>query len=358
MKILVNDVAAEDGGGIYVLKQFYREIAERKDKEIEWVILTSQNLFENTGKIKVLVHPEVKKSRLHRICFDLFTIKKILREEKPDIVISLQNTPIARCDLPQYVYLHQSVQFCPKKYSFLKAEERPTAIRQRLICELYRRQLPKAKHIFVQTKWMKKATAEWLHCKEDKITVVPVKAADPPENLLKEAGNAIKQFFYPARAESYKNHELIIEACQKLKEAGFENYKVIFTFHRDENAYAVSLAEAAKDLPIEFIGNIPHDDIWSYFVNACMIYPSYIETVGLPLLEARKAKGAILAADLPYAHEDLDGYDRASFFPYNNVQKLYEGMREYLEGNFEIASRDDYNDGEIEGLAQAILKKF
>lgn len=49
MKILVYDVAAEDGGGLFVLKNFYEEVIKDSEKHpnIEWIFLTSYKILES-----------------------------------------------------------------------------------------------------------------------------------------------------------------------------------------------------------------------------------------------------------------------------------------------------------------------
>lgn len=50
------------------------------------------------------------------------------------------------------------------------------------------------------------------------------------------------------------------------------------------------------------------------YCKSALIFPSYIETVGLPLVEAMSVGAVILAADCEYAHEVLDGYENAFLF--------------------------------------------
>ena len=59
-----------------------------------------------------------------------------------------------------------------------------------------------------------------------------------------------------------------------------------------------------------FEGIIKHDNLLSYYKSAtALVFPSSIETVGLPLLEAAALGLPVLAADVDYAHEVLNGYD-------------------------------------------------
>lgn len=59
-----------------------------------------------------------------------------------------------------------------------------------------------------------------------------------------------------------------------------------------------------------FEGIIKHDNLLSYYKSAAaLVFPSSIETVGLPLLEAAAFGLPVLAADVDYAYEVLNGYD-------------------------------------------------
>ena len=56
MKILVYDVAAEDGGGLFVLKNFYEEVIKDSEKHpnIEWIFLTSYKILESKKNVHTI----------------------------------------------------------------------------------------------------------------------------------------------------------------------------------------------------------------------------------------------------------------------------------------------------------------
>lgn len=66
------------------------------------------------------------------------------------------------------------------------------------------------------------------------------------------------------------------------------------------------------------------------------MFPSKAETWGLPLTEAKRHGLAILAADLPYAHETLGTYDGASFFDVTDSNELARQMRELSKGRLQF----------------------
>ena len=52
-----------------------------------------------------------------------------------------------------------------------------------------------------------------------------------------------------------------------------------------------------KTLPIRFVGMMSREDLFAQYARSVLVFPSYIETIGLPLLEARSVGAPILAAD-------------------------------------------------------------
>ena len=331
MRIVVYDIAAEDGGGLFVLKNFYDEVSKFSNK-IEWIFIVSLNSLTNKDNVIVLRYKNVKISWLHRLAFEKLELPKVLKKIDPDLIISLQNIPVPNCKYTQFVYLHQSLQFCKKKFSFCKKEERSLAIRQRIICNyLYRKILPSAAHIFVQTNWIKKATEDWINYPSSRITVVPVKAENARKFIVDYTGQNSRTFFYPARAEIYKNHQVIIQATKILISKGYANFNIIFTMSPEENNYSKNIFKTAINLPIKFVGILDYDLMWKYYSNTVLLFSSYLETCGLPLLEAKYAKSRILASDLPFSHEALDSYPNAKFFKYDDPIDLAEKMKEMLD---------------------------
>ena len=56
------------------------------------------------------------------------------------------------------------------------------------------------------------------------------------------------------------------------------------------------------------------------YYNNCdiVVFPSRLETWGLPISEAKILNKPLLVADLPYAHETVGDYNQVAFIPYND----------------------------------------
>ena len=62
-----------------------------------------------------------------------------------------------------------------------------------------------------------------------------------------------------------------------------------------------------------------------------MIFPSKLETWGLPISEFKQFDKPIIVSDLPYAKETVNSYDKVSFFDPTNALELSAKMQMQIE---------------------------
>lgn len=333
MNIMVFDVAAESGGALSVLEDFYDEYKVNKNNN--YIFVLSKPELEETENIKVIRFPWIKKSWFHRMYFDYFIAYKLIKRYKTDEVLSLQNIIIPHTDIYQTVYVHNSLPFVD--YRFLITENSLLWTYQNILSRIIYNSIIKADKVIVQTNWMKKACVEKLKVNEFKIEVMPPKINIEVKKYFKPTHDSLTTFFYPASSVAFKNHKLIIEACLKLQSEGIEGYKVVLTLYGNENKNISSLFKITKEnkLPITFIGNISREQVFDYYSKSTLIFPSYIETVGLPLIEAKIHRTPILASDCPFSHEILDGYQNTYFFDPFSIEGLYQKLKNIISNQFE-----------------------
>lgn len=330
MRILVNDIAASEGGAKSIITDFYRHLVESGDQN-QWLFLLSEAFIEETENIRVILRPDVKRSWLCRLWFDWFEGRNMVAELAPDVVLGLQNTAILGCPVPQYLYIHQSIPFqTVKRFSFLKREERIYAFYQYVIGALIKMSAKKAAGVIVQTKWMKQALEKYVS-PENIYVIPPSLSLDAQRIVHAPNGNT---FFYPAGGMIYKNHQLIETAVRELTVEGLTDFHVTFTLE--------STTVAPPALPqIRRIGKIPRSEVVAHYQKDILVFPSYIETYGLPLAEARTVNGMILAADTPFAREILDGYANVWFFDPTQPSELKALMKKAILGGLPHSVRED-----------------
>ena len=318
MKIIVVDFAAKTGGAISILQSFYHYLVDSCDKN-EWLFLLNDHYIKDTSNIKTIILKKEKKSWWNRLVFDLFLGRKLVRELNADAIFYLQNTLIRGVHIPQIMYMDQSLSFQKEKqFSFFKRDERIYAIYQYIIGKLNHEACKKAEYTIVQTEWLKKAIKEQCNILDDRVIKI-----SPNESLLcrkYHAETVIQtEFFYPASNAIYKNHLCIYEALSQLE----ESCNVVLTIPNQEG-----LPKQCK-----CIGSISPEEVYSRMENSILLFPSYIESFGLPLKEAMEIGTIILAADTLFAREILSGYENAYFFKTFCPSDLANLMRKVIIGD-------------------------
>lgn len=141
-------------------------------------------------------------------------------------------------------------------------------------------------------------------------------------------------FVYVASGEPHKNHRRLIEAWCLLAEEGLFP-SLCLTL---DEAYFPSLcnwlAKMCKQRGINVVnmGNLSHSDVLVIYKKAgALIYPSTLESFGLPLIEARQARLPVLASELDYVRDVLSPeqtFDPKSSVSIARAVKRFIGARE------------------------------
>ena len=329
MKIAVLDVVASLGG-MRVLVGFYNFARETNH---DWVFYVSTPELKERENIKIVRCDAAGKSWAKRLVFECFGMKKAVLRERPDVVFSLQNTTIFRYRDPQVLFTQTSIPFQSfKKFSFLKKDERILAIIQNVSGIFFRKSAKAADHVVVQTKWMKRAVLDRCKRPEDTVHVVQTEAAIPQElqsGALEAGAVSVRKFIYPATYFTYKNHKCLFEAARMLAKRGISDFEIVVTL--DESVREISGAPEQ----VRFAGEIPYKKLINMYKDHILVFPSYMESLGLPLAESRAVGGVVLASKTEFAEELLEGYENARFFDPFSPDELCGLMESALSGQIE-----------------------
>ena len=323
---MVFDVPAETGGALSILRDFYNEIRDRTDiSEIEWYFILGKVELPGTHAIRTHSFPWVKKSWVHRFLFDHFVAPHLVRTHQIDGILSFQNITIPYTNVPQILYVHQTLPFSEYKFSLRESVLLWTY--QNVIGILIMRSIRQARTVIIQTEWLRRACILKSGQAADKFVVVHPKIRSLPKTTFSPKPEHFSTFFYPASAIPYKNHRIIIEACKTLGKDANKDYSVIFTLREDELDPELTKAIKAFGIPVSFIGAVKREKIFEYYSRSVLLFPSYIESYGLPLEEARLAGDIIFASDRAFSREILQGYNNAYFFNPFSASELAHLMK-------------------------------
>jgi len=341
--VFVNATAATEGGALTILEQFLEGISTYSNNIYYYIFCSLENLkiYENEN-IKIINNIKGKKW-LDRIKWDLCGLKKWskIKDIRADLVISFQNTGVRYYeDINQLIYLHQSIPFMEKfNWKLLDKNERLLWFYKNIYKKIIKINLKKNFYIIVQTKWMKDAVIRQFNWNPLKVILIKPNIKNISiEKITKiEFKDCSFHIFYPAHNAIYKNHELIIKALKYIRDNRqeiYDNLIIHFTIDRNlRNNRNTKLIRLIKNLKISdhirFEGKIPYERVLVFYKSCdLMVFPSYIETFGLPLIESASFGLPILVSDLDYAREVIGGYKGAKFLDYKDAKLWAENIIE------------------------------
>lgn len=326
--IVVNNPAAKEGGALTILKNFLENLYKSKcnNKFYIFVSLEELKIYEKEN-IKIIVIG--KQNFKQRILWDNYGLKKYLKVNniESDLFLSLQNTGVnLPKGIPQLLYFHQALPLSEKKWSFLKKEERIYWFYKNIYPFFIRRYLNRVNKVIVQAKWIRDEFSNRFYYKYENILVDNPIIKIPELEKVTIIPKDKFRIFYPANPLIYKNHKIIIESLRELKKDIpnlSEKLECIFTFSKEENIEIDNLIKKYKlEDVIKLIGKIPYEQVLRYYKSSdLMVFPSYIETLGLPLIEAQYFNLKILVPILPYTKEILKTYKKAKFYKIKKGQE-------------------------------------
>lgn len=319
--IIVNATALSTSGALTILKQFIKNTENHLQYHFICFIPCDLNLI----KPKNVTFIEIPKMNwLKRVLWDSFKLKAWLsnRDIKPHKVISLQNTSI-NIDADQIIYLHQPLPFSEVSWSIFKKEEFKLFL-YKYFYSLFIFFFVKESTVFVvQTNWMKDALSKKFGIPEGRIETIKPEVIFPSNIVynteVKSSG--CQKLLYPAVPVFYKNHTLILDAMKYLKGLNkLEKSQFQVTFKEGDYPLfdKIALEHDLVDF-IEYLGVLPYEELMGKYLGAkCILFPSYVETYGLPLAEAAYFGKKVLCSDIAFAHDVLEGYSGAVFLDYKN----------------------------------------
>lgn len=321
--IIVFDTAADASGAYTVLKSFYDHAKTRTD--INWIFVLGKVNFSECANVKTINFEWTKKSWGHRLFFDLFVAPRLVKKYKPNLLISLENMGFPTCNIRQSVFLHQPLFVTNCKIPIKKSPK--LWFYKNILSKWCHLSLKKASKIVVQTDWMKQSLADKIN--QNKTLVEKISPTVDSEGVeFTPIQTNFRRFFYPATPLFYKNHEIIFRACKILNSNGIKNYEIVLTVPPD-NKIAQRVSESSPN--VKFIGSIPRKEVFELYAKSILLFPSFLESFGYPLAEARSIGSPIIAADTPFSKEILENYPNAYFFDYKSPEELAAIMKKTME---------------------------
>lgn len=204
----------------------------------------------------------------------------------------------------------------------------------------YQLGIRKNRYLIVQQEWLRDGFSKMFSIPQNKFIVAP-----PPQNFDKPHAHFIPReelftFFFASTPDSHKGFEILCRAAYQLEqEIGTNKFQIILTVAGNENKYAEYLFKNWGHISsIRFQGLMDKPTLYAHYQNTdCFVFPSRIETWGLPIseyLHTHNFKRPLIVADLPYAHETSQRAEKVCFFKSEDFNMLAQRMKEIIMNNY------------------------
>jgi len=324
-RIVISAINVTEAGPLSILKECLNYLSAELAKAYEIVALVHDKALFDYKNIRFYSFPVAKRSWLIRLFYEYIYFYKFSGKIKPHLWFSLHDmTPNVKSGI-QAVYCQNLTPFYSLSLKDVYLGGYKFTLFNLLYRYLYVINIKKNDFVVVQQESVRNKFRQFA--KGCRILVAyPNMTLQPSGNLTSENGNI---FFYPAFPRVFKNFEVICNATKILLKQGIDNFEVVFTLDGHENRYSKYIYNSVKSIKnIKFVGILPREKVFEFYNKAnCVIFPSKLETWGIPIDEAKLFSKPILLADLEYVRETVGEYEKVKFFNPDDPLELADAMK-------------------------------
>lgn len=329
-KIVISGINMVEGGIYTILQNALQELSTYSEEvplEIIAFVHNKEGLtFPNIQLIEI---PKSKKSWWLRLYYEYFYFYKISKKIQPDIWFSLHDTTPRVKAKKRFVYCHHPTTFYKPTWKDWKFDYK-IGLFSLLYDWVFKINIKKNHTVFVQQHWIKSIFMQ-------RFGISTVQVAQPHFSTLhlpvqKKFDAAKIHFLYPSFPRSFKNFEILFEAILLLDSKIKEKCQFHFTLEKNKSKYGdYLLAKYGTISSCVFHSYMNYLDMQSlYYSMDCFVFPSKIETWGLPISEAKQFEKPLLLANEPYAKETCGTYEKVSFFNVDDAEKLAQLITDFV----------------------------
>ena len=340
------------GGTLTILRDCLEAFSAcQREHGLRVVALVHKKELALYDGIEYIELPWSTRSWVHRLWCEYMTMHKISKQIGDiDLWLSLHDTT------PRVVARRQAV-YCHNSYPFFRWRWQHVLLNYRIVCFalftkwIYRINIHRNQYLIVQQQWFRNEMSRMFGI--DRLKIIVARPEERGERKVErgkwkeergerkvESGKRKEErgewkeesgksqptiFLFPAFPDVHKNLECLCEAARLMEqEVGTGRFEVVLTTTRDFNKYSQWIAKRWGDVrSLRFCGFLDKESLAKAYSQAdCLVFPSKVETWGLPISEFAPTGRPMLLADLPYAHETAAGSLRTAFFNPTDAKAL------------------------------------
>lgn len=315
--IVVSAVNIRKGGTLTILRDCLLYLSTLPKNEFRVVALVHRKELAFYPDIEYLEFPDTLKSWGRRLWCEYVTMYGVSKHLGPiDLWLSLHDTTPRVKAKRQAVYCQTSFPFLKWKWKDLKYDFK-IVLFSLLTKYAYKVNITRNRYIVVQAQWLREGFSRMFNLSEDRFVVFPpnLQVEKPVEKAIDHNKGYV--FLFAATPDAHKNFETLCEAVRMLEQrVGKKRFSVIVTISGEENRYARSLKAVYGHIDsLQMVGFLSKTELKECYQTVdCLVFPSRIETWGLPISEFAVYGKPMLLADLPYAYEAAAGCEKVGLF--------------------------------------------
>lgn len=330
--IVISAINFFEGGPLSILRDCVSYLENNLADQYNIIVYVHNVNHFSSKKISFIELPKSRKSYINRLYYEYIWFYFQSIKHKPFLWFSLHDiTPNVKSEI-RAVYCHNPSPFYEiSMHEFILD---PTlGFFNKFYKYLYKININKNHFVVVQQNWLRDVFRNMLNSKSEIIVAPPnVSLINKMDSVNQGSLSKKSIFFFPALPRVFKNFECVCEATKLLNELNLD-FELQITLSGNENRYSKMLFKKYGNIEnIKFIGILSREKVFEKFLEcSALVFPSKLETWGLPITESKLFEKPILVCDLPYAHETVGQYSKVSFFEPNDVKKLASLMEQVIK---------------------------
>lgn len=340
MRIAINALSVQGGGGQTFLKNLLQHLL-RSDRENEYLLLITQAKTEALGlenrypNLRTLICPPC--GWIARALWEQLSMPWVLRRMGVDVLYAPGNQGPVLSPFP-YVVLIQSVD------PLLVNQRMPFRLRMKMkaLRALTAASVQYARKVIAISHYTRRLLVSEFGCHPEKIVVIPhgspsnvaLPSKVAQEREIEKLAESSQYFLAVSDIRYNKNYETLIAALATVCRRIPERVNLLIAGEPEDHRYVLRLKDIAQQggvgSRVFFLGSLDHATLrWLYAGARALIFPSRLESFGLPPLEAM-AYGVPVAASRIDAVLEVCG-DAVLYFDPDSSGELADVMVRLLE---------------------------
>ena len=343
--LVVSAVNFSEGGPLTVLQESLEAAVQSVPQDWKITALVHRKQLVANPRIDVIEFPHSKRSWLKRLRLEWFQFNELSKQLKPDLWLSLHDiTPRVQARR-QAVYCHNPSPF--HRLTWREARMDPKfALFSLFYGYLYGFFIQRNYMVIVQQNWLRDAFRH-LYSHANLVVAYPTQREISSTQGTMTAAVRLPTrsqplvLLYPALPRVFKNFEVLCEAMQFLSAQRRGSVELRLTLDGSENPYARDLYRRfSATAGVKFVGRQTREEMQRQYRDSdVVLFPSRLETWGLPITEAKANGKPLLVADLPYAHETVGNCEAVSFLPAEDAQAWAAAIEGLASGTWQFGNQ-------------------